>query len=84
MIDPWLKLLQFLMQSFGLPGACAVGIAGYLMWLLKLERDAHDATRDKMDEINEKRIQGLTSTIQMVDKLQTSLEAVTAILGKLK
>jgi hypothetical protein len=84
MIDPWLKLIQFLTTSFGLPGACAVAIAGYLMWLLKIERAAHDATRDKIDSINEKRIESTVSTIQTIDKLQTSLDAVTAILGKIK
>ena len=81
-IEPWLKLIEFLTKSFGLPGSMAVLLAGYLMWLLKQEREAHSSTRDKIDQINEKRIETTAQTILIVEKLKDSLQAVAAFLSK--
>ena len=81
-MEGWLNLAKFLTGAFGLPGSLALALAGYLMWLLKMERDAHSATRDKIDAINEKRIEQTVTTVKIVDSLQESLRAVSAILEK--
>jgi len=82
MIDGWLNLIKFVTSQFGLPGSLAVAIAGYLIWILKEERAAHAKTRDKIDEINEKRIEVARSTTLAIHELKEALDAVTAILGK--
>ena len=82
MVDGWLNLVKFITSQFGLPGSLAVGIAGYLIWLLQKEREAHAQTRNKIDEINEKRIEFTKTTIQGLVDLKEALDAVTAILGK--
>jgi|KBSSwiStaDraftv2_1062776.scaffolds.fasta_scaffold1506986_3 hypothetical protein len=81
-MDGWLNLAKFLTSSFGLPGSLALAIAGYLVYLLREERAAHMATRDKIDTINEKRIEATAATVKIVSDLQDSLRAITAILGK--
>lgn len=82
MIDGWLNLIKFITSQFGLPGSLAVAIAGYLIWILQEERKAHSKTRDKIDEINEKRIEMAKSTTLAIVDLKEALDAVTAILGK--
>ena len=82
MIDGWLNLIKFVTSQFGLPGSLAVAIAGYLIWILKEERAARAKTRDKIDEINEKRIEVARSTTLAIHELKEALDAVTAILGK--
>ncbi len=82
MLDGWLNLAKFLTTSFGLPGSLALGIAGYLIYLLREERTAHMATRDKIDSINEKRIEQTITTVKIQDDLKTSLQAIAAILDK--
>ena len=82
MLDGWLKLVQWLTSQFGLPGSMAVGLAVYLVWLLKLERESHGRTRDKIDEINEKRIEFTRATVQSITDLKDALQAVNAYLGK--
>ncbi len=82
MLDGWLNLAKFLTTSFGLPGSLALGIAGYLIYQLREERAAHGLTRDKIDAINEKRIEQTITTVKIVDDLKVSLQAVTAILDK--
>lgn len=81
-MEGWLNLVKFLTSQFGLPGSLAVGIAGYLIYLLREERLAHNSTRDKIDTINEKRIEQTITTVKIVDDLKTSLQAVAAILEK--
>lgn len=81
-MDGWVKLLQFLTSQFGLPGSCAVALAAYLVWQLKLERAAHDSTRDKIDTINEKRIETTASIVLTIQSLTESLKAVQALLSK--
>ena len=83
-MEGWLNLVKFLTSQFGLPGSLAVAIAGYLIWLLREERQAHLATRDKSDGINEKRIEQTVIITRTFDDLKESLKAVTAILGKEK
>ena len=82
MIEGWLNLIKFITSQFGLPGSLAVGIAGYLIWLLQKERESHDKTRDKVFEVNEKRIELSKTTTEAVIELKQSLQAVTALLGK--
>ena len=82
MLDVWLKLGQFITQQFGLPGWIAVAVSCYALWLLNGERQAHAVTRDKIDLINEKRIEFTAQTILTVKNLETTLQAITAILGK--
>ena len=82
MVDGWLNLIKFITSQFGLPGSLAVGIAGYLIWLLQKERESHDKTRDKLFEVNEKRIELSRTTTEAVIELKQSLQAVTALLGK--
>ena len=81
-MEGWLNLVKFLTSQFGLPGSMAVGLAAYLIYILKLERAAHDATRDKIDALNEKRIETTTSIVLTIRDLKESLDAVRAILGK--
>ena len=81
-MEGWLNLVKFLTSQFGLPGSLAVAIAGYLIWLLREERQAHLATRDKIDGINEKRIEQTVIITRTFDDLKESLKAVTAILEK--
>ena len=81
-MDGWLNLVKYLTSQFGLPGSLAVAIAGYLIYLLREERLAHNLTRDKIDSINEKRIEQTITTVKIVDDLKVSLQAVTAILDK--
>lgn len=76
MIDGWLKLVQWLTSQFGLPGSMAVALAGYLIWLLQKEREAHSKTRDKIDEINEKRIEFTRATVQSITDLKDALQAL--------
>lgn len=82
MVDGWLNLVKFLTAQFGLPGSMAVGLCCYLIWLLREERLAHSATRDKIDQINEKRIEMSSTYLLAVRELKEALEAVTATLGK--
>lgn len=84
MVEGWLKLVQFITQQFGLPGSLAVCIAGYLIWLLQKEREAHLATRSRIDEINEKRIEFTKATLETSIAQKDALQAIQAILGKLK
>lgn len=81
-MEGWLNLVKFLTSQFGLPGSLAVGIAGYLIYLLREERLAHNSTRDKIDAINEKRLEQSITTVKIVDDLKTALQAVAAILDK--
>lgn len=82
MVDGWLNLIKFITSQFGLPGSLAVGIAGYLIWLLQKEREAHEQTRQKVYEVNEKRIELSKLTTEAVLELRQSLQAVAALLGK--
>lgn len=84
MTDAWLKLVTFLTGAFGLPGSMAVCLLCYVIYLLGEERKAHLATRDKIDQINEKRIELHATYMQAIRDLKESLEAVSAILGKSK
>ncbi len=82
MVDGWLKLIQWLTGQFGLPGSMAVALLGYVLWQLKLEREHHLRTRDKIDEINEKRIEFTRATVESMSALKDALQAVNAYLGK--
>lgn len=81
-MDGWLNLIKYLTSQFGLPGSLAVAIAGYLIYLLREERLAHNTTRDKIDSINEKRIEQTITTQKTMDDLKVALVAVSAILDK--
>lgn len=82
MVDGWLNLVKFITSQFGLPGSLAVGIAGYLIFLLQKEREAHELTRQKVLEAAEKRVELSKITTEAVLELRQSLQAVAAILGK--
>lgn len=81
-MDGWLNLVKFLTSQFGLPGSLAVALCGYLIYLLREERAAHAATRDKIDQINEKRIEMTSQFLLTIKDLKEALEAVSAIIGK--
>ena len=81
-MEGWLNLVKYLTSQFGLPGSLAVAIAGYLIYLLREERQSHLATRDKIDSINEKRIEQTILITKTFDDLKESLRAVSAILEK--
>jgi len=81
-VEGWLNLVKYLTSQFGLPGSLAVAIAGYLIYLLREERQAHNSTRDKIDSINEKRIEQTITTVKTMDDLKVALLAVSAILDK--
>jgi hypothetical protein len=83
-MEGWLKVIQFITGQFGLPGSLAVAIASYLIYLLREERASHALTRDKIDQINEKRIETSGQMLIAIRELKDALEAVTAILGKNK
>mgnify|MGYP000856094268 CR=1 FL=1 len=82
MTETWFKLVQFLTGQFGLPGSCAVGIAVYLAYLLKKEREAHDKTRDSIVALQEKRIELNATYMLLTEKLKDALEACVAYMGK--
>ena len=82
MVEGWLNLVKFVTSQFGLPGSLAVGIAGYLIYLLQREREAHEVTRQKVLESAEKRAELSKITTEAVLELRQSLQAVAAILGK--
>lgn len=82
MLDGWLNLAKFLTTSFGLPGSCAVAISAYLIYLLREERLSHNATRDKIDALNEKRLEQTILITKTFDDLKEALRAVSAILEK--
>lgn len=84
MVDGWLNLVKFVTSQFGLPGSLAVGIAGYLIYLLQKERESHELTRQKVLEAAEKRVELSKITTEAVLELRQSLQAVAAILGKTK
>lgn len=81
-MDGWLKLVQFLTAQFGLPGSMAAALACYLIWLLQKEREAASRLQDKIDTINEKRIELNATYMLAIREMKESLQAVQAILGK--
>lgn len=81
MVDGWLNLVKFIVTSFGLPGALAICLVAYMAWLLKLERDDHKNTRDKIDAVNEKRIEVLGTMLKALGDFKISLDALAAMLG---
>jgi len=81
-MEGWLNLAKYITSQFGLPGSLAICIAGYLIYLLREERLSHNLTRDKIDVINETRISQIITTVKVVENLNESLRAVTAILEK--
>ena len=84
MTEGWVKLVQFLTAQFGLPGSLALAILCYVMYLLGEERKAHSATRDKVDTINERRIELHATYLVAFKELKDSIQAIQAILGKSK
>jgi hypothetical protein len=82
LVEGWLNLAKFITSQFGLPGSLAVGIAGYLIYLLQKERESHEVTRQKVLEAAEKRVELSKITTEAVLELRQSLQAVAAILGK--
>lgn len=51
---------------------CVAG-ASYLAWLLKLERDSHDATRRQISELGEKRLQLHVENVALLKDLTLAL-----------
>ena len=81
-MEGWLNLVKYLTSQFGLPGSLAVAIAGYLIYLLREERLSHNLTRDKIDGINEKRIEQTVVITKTFEDLKESLRALLAIIEK--
>lgn len=81
-MEGWLNLGKFVISTFGLPGAMIAGMLAYSLWLLKQERDDHKATRKQVDEVNEKRIELLTIYLKTMADFKTSVDALSAIVGK--
>ena len=82
MTEAWFKLVQFLTGQFGLPGSLALAILCYVMFLLREERQAHEAARDKIDAINEKRIELNATYMLAIKEMGQSLQAVQALFDK--
>lgn len=78
MAESWLKIGQFIIQTFGLPGAMLAVIILVLLWMYKNERDDHKATRQKVDEVNEKRIETMQNVLQTLNAFKISLDAAAA------
>jgi len=81
MAESWLKIGQFIISTFGLPGAMLACTILVLLWMYKNERDDHKATRLKVDEVNEKRIEVMQNVLKTMGDFKVSLDAVIS-LGK--
>ena len=79
MAESALKIGQFFISTFGLPGALLACIILALLWMYKNERDDHKATRAKVDEVNEKRIEALSNILKSLGDFKVSLDAVIAM-----
>lgn len=79
MAESWLKIGQFIISTFGLPGALLCGIILALLWMYKNEREDHKATRAKVDEVNEKRIEAMANILKALGDYKISLDAVIAM-----
>lgn len=79
MAESWLKIGQFIIQTFGLPGAMLATVILVLLWMYKNERDDHKQTRQKVDEVNEKRIETMQNVLQTLGAFKTSLDAVISM-----
>ena len=82
MVDGWLNLVKFLTTTLGVPGGLILAGLAYVMWLLKLERDNHDKTREKIHEVNEKRIELLKEYLKALGDFKVSLDALTSMVKK--
>lgn len=82
MAESWLKIGQFIIQTFGLPGAMLACVILVLLWMYKNERDDHKATRQKVDEVNEKRIEAMGNILKALGDFKISLDASNAMRGK--
>lgn len=78
MAESALKIGQFFITTFGLPGALLACIILALLWMYKNEREDHKATRAKVDEVNEKRIEALGKVLDTLQSFKISLDAVIA------
>lgn len=83
-MDGWINLGNFLVKTFGLPGALLGAACVALIYLYKGERDAHVRTREKVDEVNEKRVELHSTYIKAIGDMKTSVDAVNATLTKLE
>ena len=83
-MDGWLKLAQWITAQLGLPGALIAAAGIYLAYLLKTERDAHEATRKQVNEANEKRLEILSSQVKTMGDVTRSIEALGALILKVK
>lgn len=83
MAESALKIGQFFISTFGLPGALLACITLAIAWMYKNERDDHRATRAKVDEVNEKRIEAMGKVLDSLQNFKVSLDAVIAM-GKTK
>lgn len=78
MAESALKIGQFFITTFGLPGALLACIILALLWMYKNEREDHKATRAKVDEVNEKRIEAMGKVLDTLQSFKVSLDAVIA------
>lgn len=61
-----------------------MSFAGYLAWLLKLEREDHAKTRSQMDELGEKRLQLHVENVGLLRDQRQALDGLTREIGELK
>ena len=77
MTEAWVKLVQFLITQFGPAGSMAVALCCYLIYRLNEEQR-------KVDVLQDKRLELHTQYLTAVNGLKDSIQAIEAILGKLK
>ena len=70
------QLVPLLFNHLGAVGAVLVVFIGVLVWLLHKEQQAHDKTRDRLEMINEKRLSLAVSTLETLEELRNSIDAL--------
>lgn len=75
-------LLRLLFGQLGVVGTVCAVAAVYSAWLLKLEQDAHNTTREKNEILNDKRIEVFTQIVETLSEMKTSVDTLTVTLNK--
>lgn len=70
------QLIPLLFNHLGAVGTVVTVFLGVVFWLLHKEQEAHDKTRDRLDEINEKRLNLAVTTLETLKDLRNSVDAL--------
>jgi hypothetical protein len=81
-MDGWLNLAKFLTSTLGIPGAIIAGICAYLIYQLNQERQAREKDRAKIDEVNDKRVEILSTYLKAMNDFKVAIDALAAAVGK--